>query len=83
MFSICMSYLFCCYNLLFIYLFFFVRNRFVLSLENDLTVRAKTTEVAVKDFSSGSYATIFGEEVIYFVVHRYDLLLILFLFVFA
>lgn len=38
--------------------------RFVLSLENDLTVRAKTTEVAVKDFSSGSYATIFGEEVI-------------------
>ncbi|CAI9099967.1 OLC1v1036871C1 [Oldenlandia corymbosa var. corymbosa] len=37
-------------------------SRFVLSLENDLTVRAKTTEVAVKDFSSGSYATIFGEE---------------------
>lgn len=37
--------------------------RFVLSLENDLTVRSKTTEVAVKDFSSGSYATIFREEV--------------------
>ncbi|KAK9286414.1 hypothetical protein L1049_014810 [Liquidambar formosana] len=38
-------------------------SRFVLSLENDLTVRAKTTEVTVKDFSSGSYATIFGEEI--------------------
>lgn len=37
-------------------------SRFVLSLENDLTVRSKTTEVAVKDFSSGSYATIFREE---------------------
>lgn len=70
MFSICTSY----YNLLCI---FFVRNRFVLSLENDLTVRATTTEVAVKDFSSGSYATIFGEEVIYFVVHLYYLPLIL------
>ncbi|CAN4107314.1 unnamed protein product [Withania somnifera] len=38
-------------------------SRFVLSLENDLTVRAKTTEVAIKDFSSGSYATIFGDEI--------------------
>ncbi|KAK6778229.1 hypothetical protein RDI58_024947 [Solanum bulbocastanum] len=38
-------------------------SRFVLSLENDLTVRAKTTEVSVKDFSSGSYATIFGDEI--------------------
>ncbi|KAF8020835.1 hypothetical protein BT93_G1304 [Corymbia citriodora subsp. variegata] len=38
-------------------------SRFVLSLESDLTVRAKTTEVAIKDFSSGSYGTIFGEEV--------------------
>ncbi|XP_060176265.1 protein NUCLEOLAR COMPLEX ASSOCIATED 4 isoform X2 [Lycium barbarum] len=38
-------------------------SRFVLSLETDLTVRAKTTEVAVKDFSSGSYATIFGDEI--------------------
>ncbi|KAK3020917.1 hypothetical protein RJ639_046573 [Escallonia herrerae] len=38
-------------------------SRFVLSLESDLTVRAKTTEVAVKDFSSGSYATIFREEI--------------------
>lgn len=36
----------------------------MLSLENDLTVRAKTAEVAIKDFSSGSYATIFGDEVI-------------------
>ncbi|XP_057868416.1 protein NUCLEOLAR COMPLEX ASSOCIATED 4 isoform X2 [Cryptomeria japonica] len=38
-------------------------SRFVTSLENDLTVRAKTTEVVVKDFSSGSYGTIFSEEV--------------------
>ncbi|XP_068324445.1 protein NUCLEOLAR COMPLEX ASSOCIATED 4 [Pyrus communis] len=38
-------------------------SRFVLSLENDLTVRAKTTEISVEDFSSGSYATIFGEQV--------------------
>ncbi|KAF3434879.1 hypothetical protein FNV43_RR21966 [Rhamnella rubrinervis] len=38
-------------------------SRFVLSLENDLTVRAKTTEISIKDFSSGSYATIFGEEI--------------------
>ncbi|XP_021811477.1 nucleolar complex protein 4 homolog B [Prunus avium] len=37
-------------------------SRFVLSLENDLTVRAKTTEISVGDFSSGSYATIFGEQ---------------------
>uniref|UniRef100_A0A2P2M9I3 Uncharacterized protein n=1 Tax=Rhizophora mucronata TaxID=61149 RepID=A0A2P2M9I3_RHIMU len=37
--------------------------RFILSLENDLTVRAKTTEIAIEDFSSGSYATIFGEEI--------------------
>ncbi|KAI3804257.1 hypothetical protein L1987_25672 [Smallanthus sonchifolius] len=37
-------------------------SRFVLSLENDLTARSKTTEVAVKDFSSGSYATIFRDE---------------------
>ncbi|KAD4982184.1 hypothetical protein E3N88_18855 [Mikania micrantha] len=37
-------------------------SRFVLSLENDLTVRSKTTEVVVKDFSSGSYATIFRDE---------------------
>ncbi|PWA83403.1 nucleolar complex protein [Artemisia annua] len=42
-------------------------SRFVLSLENDLTVRSKTTEVAVKDFSSGSYATIFREEATVFV----------------
>ncbi|XP_050363990.1 protein NUCLEOLAR COMPLEX ASSOCIATED 4 isoform X1 [Argentina anserina] len=36
--------------------------RFVVSLENDLTVRSKTTEISIEDFSSGSYATIFGEE---------------------
>lgn len=35
----------------------------MLSLENDLTVRAKTTEINVKDFTSGSYATIIGNEV--------------------
>ncbi|OAY65227.1 Nucleolar complex protein [Ananas comosus] len=38
-------------------------SRFVASLENDLTVRAKTTEVAVADFSSGSYATVFRDEI--------------------
>ncbi|PSS08232.1 Nucleolar complex protein [Actinidia chinensis var. chinensis] len=38
-------------------------SRFVLSLENDLTVRRKTTELAVNDFSSGSYVTIFREEI--------------------
>ncbi|KAL8143676.1 LOW QUALITY PROTEIN: hypothetical protein V2J09_016708 [Rumex salicifolius] len=37
-------------------------SRFVISLENDLTVRAKTSEITVKDFSSGSYSTIFSEE---------------------
>lgn len=37
-------------------------SRFVLSLENDLTVRAKTTEVTISDFSSGSYSTIVGDE---------------------
>ena len=45
---------------------FFFGIRFVLSLETDLTVRAKTTEIAVNDFSSGSYATIFREEVIFY-----------------
>ncbi|WZZ70428.1 hypothetical protein YC2023_081798 [Brassica napus] len=38
-------------------------SRFVSSLETDLTVRAKTTEMKIEDFSSGSYATIFGDEV--------------------
>ncbi|XXG60098.1 hypothetical protein AAC387_Pa04g2077 [Persea americana] len=38
-------------------------SRFVASLEEDLTVRAKTSEITVKDFSSGSYATIFREEI--------------------
>lgn len=37
--------------------------RFVASLENDLTVRAKTTEMKITDFSSGSYATVFRDEV--------------------
>ncbi|KAK7385722.1 hypothetical protein VNO78_31538 [Psophocarpus tetragonolobus] len=37
-------------------------SRFALSLGNDLTVRAKTTEVNVGDFSAGSYATILGAE---------------------
>ncbi|WOL09770.1 hypothetical protein Cni_G18523 [Canna indica] len=37
--------------------------RFVESLENDLTVRAKTSEVTVADFSSGSYATVFRDEI--------------------
>lgn len=37
-------------------------SRFVSSLEIDLTVRAKTSEVAIKDFSSASYATIFADE---------------------
>ncbi|XP_061349358.1 protein NUCLEOLAR COMPLEX ASSOCIATED 4 [Gastrolobium bilobum] len=38
-------------------------SRFALSLENDLTVRAKTSEVNVGDFSAGSYATILGAEI--------------------
>lgn len=51
-------------------------TRFVLSLENDLTVRAKTTEINVKDFSSGSYGTIFGNEVqIISIIHRANLML--------
>ncbi|XP_073277558.1 protein NUCLEOLAR COMPLEX ASSOCIATED 4 [Primulina huaijiensis] len=37
-------------------------SRFVLSLENDLAVRARAPEIAIKDFSSGSYATIFNNE---------------------
>ncbi|KAI3875444.1 hypothetical protein MKX03_023240 [Papaver bracteatum] len=37
-------------------------SRFVLDLENDLTVRSKTQEMGVSDFSSGSYATIFRAE---------------------
>ncbi|KAL5984277.1 hypothetical protein ACLOJK_018381 [Asimina triloba] len=37
-------------------------SRFVASLENDLTVRAKTSEITIKDFSYGSYATIFRDE---------------------
>jgi hypothetical protein len=50
--------------------------RFVLSLENDLTVRSKTSEVAVKDFSSGSYATIFREEVnIYYILGDISLII--------
>jgi len=38
-------------------------SRFVASLEEDLTVRAKTTEMKITDFSSGSYATVFRDEV--------------------
>lgn len=34
-----------------------------MSLEEDLTVRAKTTEMKITDFSSGSYATVFRDEV--------------------
>jgi hypothetical protein len=37
--------------------------RFVSSLEKDLTMRQKTTEVSVSDFSSGSYSTLLQEEV--------------------
>ncbi|KAK4398178.1 protein NUCLEOLAR COMPLEX ASSOCIATED 4 [Sesamum angolense] len=38
-------------------------SRFVLSLENDLAVKGRTAEIAVKDFSSGSYATVFNDEI--------------------
>jgi hypothetical protein len=38
-----------------------VSVRFVESLENDLTVGAKTTEMKITDFSSGSYATVFRD----------------------
>uniref|UniRef100_A0A453CXT6 Uncharacterized protein n=1 Tax=Aegilops tauschii subsp. strangulata TaxID=200361 RepID=A0A453CXT6_AEGTS len=37
-------------------------SRFVASLETDLTVRAKTMEMKITDFSSGSYATVFRDE---------------------
>lgn len=52
--------------------------RFVLSLENDLTVRAKTTEMTVQDFSSGSYATIFGDEVMLSCLSIHEKLLLIF-----
>ncbi|KAG7579457.1 CCAAT-binding factor [Arabidopsis thaliana x Arabidopsis arenosa] len=38
-------------------------SRFISSLETNLTVRSKTTEMKIEDFSSGSYATIFGDEI--------------------
>ncbi|GLT87225.1 hypothetical protein SLE2022_053200 [Rubroshorea leprosula] len=38
-------------------------SRFVSSLKNDLTVRSKTTEMNIKDLSSGSYATVFADEI--------------------
>ncbi|KAL1565888.1 protein NUCLEOLAR COMPLEX ASSOCIATED 4-like isoform X2 [Salvia divinorum] len=38
-------------------------SRFALSLANDLAVRSRIPEIAVSDFSSGSYATIFGDEI--------------------
>ena len=44
-------------------IYIYINARFVSSLETDLTVRAKTEELAIKDFSSGSYSTIFAEEV--------------------
>ncbi|CAA7391227.1 unnamed protein product [Spirodela intermedia] len=37
--------------------------KFVASLETDLTVRAKTSEVTVADFCSGSYSSIFRDEI--------------------
>ncbi|XP_024539738.1 nucleolar complex protein 4 homolog [Selaginella moellendorffii] len=37
-------------------------SRFVSTLEADLTVKRKTTEVQISDFCSGSYSTIFNEE---------------------
>ncbi|XP_024540832.1 uncharacterized protein LOC112349882 [Selaginella moellendorffii] len=36
-------------------------SRFVSTLEADLTVKSKTTEVQISDFCSGSYSTIFNE----------------------
>ncbi|XP_047955826.1 protein NUCLEOLAR COMPLEX ASSOCIATED 4-like isoform X2 [Salvia hispanica] len=38
-------------------------SRFALSVLNDLAVRSRIPEIAVSDFSSGSYATIFGDEI--------------------
>ncbi|KAG6403673.1 hypothetical protein SASPL_135901 [Salvia splendens] len=38
-------------------------SRFALSVVNDLAVRSRIPEIAVSDFSSGSYATIFGDEI--------------------
>ncbi|CAK8538116.1 unnamed protein product [Lathyrus sativus] len=38
-------------------------SQFALSLGTDLTVRAKTTDVNIGDFSAGSYATILGAEI--------------------
>ncbi|EOA30198.1 hypothetical protein CARUB_v10013315mg [Capsella rubella] len=38
-------------------------SRFISSLETDLTKRAKTAEMKIEDYSSGSYATIFGDEI--------------------
>jgi hypothetical protein len=37
--------------------------RFISSLETNLTIRSKTTEMKIEDFCSGSYATIFGDEI--------------------
>lgn len=54
--------------------FFCLLKRFMLSLETDLTIRAKTTEMSVKDFSSGSYGTIFKNEVsvfLFLLSHRF------------
>ncbi|KFK40110.1 hypothetical protein AALP_AA3G331600 [Arabis alpina] len=38
-------------------------SRFVPSLETDLTIRAKTTEMKIEDYNSGSYGTIFKNEI--------------------
>ncbi|KAG8364459.1 hypothetical protein BUALT_Bualt19G0131000 [Buddleja alternifolia] len=38
-------------------------SRFVWSLENDLAVRSRAAEIAVKDFSAGSYGTVFNNEI--------------------
>ncbi|KAI9102131.1 hypothetical protein K1719_023641 [Acacia pycnantha] len=38
-------------------------SRFALSLGTDLTVRARTSEMKVEEYSSGSYATVFDEEI--------------------
>ena len=64
--------------ILFCNVFFPYGVRFVLSLENDLTVRAKTTEMRVQDFSSGSYATIFGDEVMFSCLSIHEKLLLIF-----
>ncbi|KAK1577028.1 hypothetical protein Q3G72_018555 [Acer saccharum] len=38
-------------------------NEEINPVKSNAMIRAKTTEINIKDFSSGSYATIFGEEI--------------------